>query len=181
MGRTRFVVRGGVVRGKGEAGKTVDLDVNFREGHIEDLMRLSMKGPVMMKGPIDLKVKLVLPPGKGEPADKLHMVGSFVLKNGDFTNTTAQDRVDEMSSKAQGRPKDPSIKEVRTQLAGDFRMAKGIIDFPTLAVRIPGADLDLVGRYVFAQESIDFRGKLRLEAKLSQTQNRLETLGAEAG
>jgi hypothetical protein len=170
LGRTRFVARGGVVRGKGETGKTVDLDVKFLEGHIEDLMRLSMKGPAMMKGPVDLKVKLVLPPGKGEPYDKLQLSGSFVLDNGDFTSTTIQDKLDEMSSKAQGRPKDPNVKEVRTQMAGQFKMADGVIEFPNLGVRIPGADLDLVGKYLFAQETVDFRGQLRIDAKLSQTQ-----------
>jgi hypothetical protein len=35
LGRTRFAVRGGVVRGAGESGKTVALDVNFPEGYIE--------------------------------------------------------------------------------------------------------------------------------------------------
>jgi hypothetical protein len=170
LGRTRFTARGGVVRGKGEDGKTVDLDVKFHEGHIEDLMRLAMKGPVMMKGPIALKVKLVLPPGKGEPADKLQLSGSFNLENGDFTSTTVQDKVDEMSSKAQGRPKDPSVNEVRANIAGDFKMARGVIEFPSLGVNIPGADLDLAGKYTFKEESVDFRGVLRLQAKLSQTQ-----------
>ncbi len=170
LGRTRFVARGGVVRGRGEAGKTVDLDVKFREGHIEDLMRLAMKGPVMMKGPIALKVKMVLPPGKAEPADKLQLSGTFILENGDFTSTTVQDKVDEMSSKAQGRPKDPTVDEVRANIAGEFKMANGVIEFPTLGVNIPGADLDLAGKYTFADEQIDFRGALRLQAKLSQTQ-----------
>jgi len=170
LGRTRFTARGGVVRGKGEAGKTVDLDVQFQEGHIEDLMRLAMKGPVMMKGPIALKVKLVLPPGKGEPIDKLRLSGTFLIENGDFTSTTVQDKVDEMSSKAQGRPKDPTVKEVRTHLAGEFHMTNGLIEFPSLGVNIPGADLDLVGRYRFAEETVDFRGVLRLAAKISQTQ-----------
>jgi len=170
LGRTRFTARGGVVRGRGEAGKTVDLDVQFQEGHIEDLMRLAMKGPVMMKGPIALKVKLVLPPGKGDPIDKLRLSGTFLIDNGDFTSTTVQDKVDEMSSKAQGRPKDPNVKEVRTHLSGEFHMTNGMIEFPSLGVNIPGADFDLTGRYRFAEEAIDFRGVLRLDAKISQTQ-----------
>ena len=170
LGRTRFVARGGIVRGKGEDGKTVDLDVQFREGHIEDLMRLAMKGPAMMKGPIALKVKLVLPPGKGEPYDKLRLSGTFVLENGDFTSATVQEKIDSMSSKAQGRPKDKSVNEVRANLAGEFAMANGVIQFPSLGLNIPGADLDLAGKYTFAEEAVDFRGKLRLDAKISQTQ-----------
>lgn len=170
LGRTRFTARGGVVRGKGEAGKTVDLDVQFQEGHIEDLMRLAMKGPVMMKGPIALKVRMVLPPGKGEPTDKLRLTGTFVLENGDFTSATVQQKIDSMSSKAQGKPKDPSVNEVRANLAGSFAMANGVIQFPSLGLNIPGADLDLAGQYTFSSESIDFRGRLRLDAKISQTQ-----------
>ena len=170
LGRTRFVARGGIVRGKGEAGKTVDLDVKFKEGHIEDLMRLAMKGPAMMKGTIALKVKLVLPPGKGEPYDKLQLSGSFVLDNGDFTSSTLQDKIDSMSSKAQGRPKDKSVNEVRANLAGEFKMTNGVIEFPSLGLNIPGAELDLAGKYTFAGEAVDFRGKLRLDAKISQTQ-----------
>ena len=75
-----------------------------------------------------------------------------------------------MSSKAQGRPKDKSINEVRANLAGEFAMANGVIQFPSLGLNIPGADLDLAGKYLFAEEAVDFRGKLRLDAKLSQTQ-----------
>ncbi len=170
LGKTRFAARGGVVRGKGEAGKTIDLNVTFHEGRIEDLMRLAMKGPPMMKGPIQLKVKMVLPPGKAEPADKLQLSGSFLIENGDFTSATVQDKIDEMSSKAQGKPKDPSVNEVRANLAGEFKMSNGVIEFPSLGLNIPGADLDLDGKYTFAQEAIDFRGKLRLDAKVSQTQ-----------
>ena len=103
LGRTRFVVRGGVVRGVGESGKTVALDVVFREGYIEDLMRLAMKGPKpMMRGPIDLKVKLQWPPGKGDIADKLRLSGTFVLRQARFTSATVQDKIDGLSSRAQG-------------------------------------------------------------------------------
>lgn len=170
LGRTRFVVRGGVVRGAGESGKTVALDVVFREGYIEDLMRLAMKGPKpMMRGPIDLKVKLQWPPGKGSYAEKLKLSGAFALRQADFTSPTVQEKIDEMSSRAQGTPGDKTVEEVRATLKGDFRLANGVIDFSRLNLTIPGADMALVGSYTFDKEEIDFRGKLRLKAKVSQT------------
>jgi len=170
LGRTRFVVRGGVVRRAGESGKTVALDVVFREGYIEDLMRLAMKGPKpMMRGPIDLKVKLQWPPGKGDIADKLRISGAFALRQAHFTSATVQDKIDGLSSRAQGKPGDKAVDEVRATLEGRFRLANGVIEFSRLRLAIPGADLALAGSYTFDKEVVDFRGKLRLHAKVSQT------------
>ncbi len=50
----------------------------------------------------------------------------------------------------------------------DFRLT--MIEFPGLGLNIPGADSDLAGKYTFAGEAVDFRGELRLDAKISQTQ-----------
>lgn len=170
LGRTKFTVRGGVVRGAGERGKTVALDVVFREGYIEDLMRLAMKGPTpVVRGPIELNVKLQWPPGKGEPADKLRVSGSFALRKAHFTSSTVQDKVDQLSSRAQGKPGDKSVDEVRAAIAGQFRLANGVIDFSRLRLNLPGAGLALTGTYAFEREAIDFRGTLRLDAKVSQT------------
>ncbi len=170
LGRTRFVVRGGVVRGIGESGKTVALDVVFREGYIEDLMRLAMKGPLpMMRGPIDLKVKMQWPPGKGDIVDKLQLAGTFVLREARFTSATVRDKIDGLSSRAQGTPGDKPEDEVRATLDGSFRLTKGVIEFSRLRFTIPGADVALIGNYTFEKEAVDFRGKLRLQAKVSQT------------
>jgi hypothetical protein len=171
LGRTRFVVRGGVVRGIGESGKTVKLDVVFHDGYIEDLMRLAMKGPKpMLRGPIELKVKMQWPPGKGDIIDKLRLSGTFVLRQADFTSATVQDKIDGLSSRAQGTPGDKLVDEVRATLDGGFTLAKGVIEFSRLRFTIPGADVALVGSYTFDKEAIDFHGRLRLEAKISQTQ-----------
>ena len=170
LGRTRFAVRGGVVRGAGESGKTVSLDVVFHEGYIEDLMRLAMKGPKpMMRGPIDLQVKLQWPPGKGTIADKLRLSGTFVLQQASFTSATVQDKIDGLSSRAQGKPGDKLVDEVRATLDGSFRLSKGVIEFSRLRFTIPGADVALAGSYAFDKEAVDFRGKLRLQATVSQT------------
>jgi hypothetical protein len=170
LGRTSFVVRGGVVRGAGESGRTVALDVVFREAHIEDLMRLAMKGPKpMMRGPIDLRVRLLWPPGKGDIVDKLLLSGTFALRQAHFTSAAVQDKIDGLSSRAQGTPGDKSVDEVGTTLDGSFRLARGVIEFSRLRFTIPGADVALVGRYTLDQEAVDFRGRLRLQAKVSQT------------
>ncbi len=170
LGRTSFVVRGGVVRGAGESAKTVALDVVFHEGYIEDLMRLAMKGPKpMMRGPIDLRVKLVWPPGKGDIVDKLRLSGTFALREAHFTSATVRDKIDGLSSRAQGTPGDKAVDDVLAALEGSFRLTRGVIEFSRLHFAIPGADVALVGSYTLDKEAVDFRGRLRLQAKVSQT------------
>ena len=74
-----------------------------------------------------------------------------------------------LTSRAQGKPGDKSVDEVRAMLKGTFRLADGVIQFSRLGVAIPGADMALAGSYTFASEAIDLHGKLRLEARVSQT------------
>jgi hypothetical protein len=52
---------------------------------------------------------------------------------------------------------------------GDFYLAKGILSFSGLQFAIPGADVQLGGTYALDNEIMNFRGQVRLQAKLSQT------------
>ncbi len=171
LGTTVFECRGGVVRGREEIGKSVLLDVVMREGKIDDVLRLAMKGgKPFLTGGVGLKLKFELPPGQGEVADRLLVSGDFDLREANFTSPMVQEKIDEFSRRGQGRPKDEQIEEVPTNLKGTFNMADGVIRFSQLAFNIPGADVDLRGRYRFSDESLAFRGKMRLDATLSQTQ-----------
>jgi hypothetical protein len=92
-----------------------------------------------------------------------------VLQQASFTSATVQDKIDGLSSRAQGKPGDKLVDEVRATLDGSFRLSRGVIEFSRLRFTIPGADVALVGSYAFDTEAVDFRGKLRLQATVSQT------------
>lgn len=171
LGSTVFECRGGVVRGREDLGKSVRLDVVMREGRIDDVLRLAMKGgKPFLTGGVGLKLKFELPPGRGEVADRLLISGDFDLRDARFTSATVQEKIDEFSRRGQGRPKDESIEGVPTNLKGTFDLAGGVMRFAQLAFNIPGAEVELRGRYRFADESLAFRGQMRLEARVSQTQ-----------
>lgn len=171
LGSTVFECKGGVVRGRDDIGKSVLLDVVMRKGKIDDVLKLAMKGEEpFLTGGVGLNLKFELPPGQGEVADRLLISGDFDLRDANFTSATVQDKIDEFSRRGQGRPKDQGIEEVPTNLKGTFSMADGVMRFSQLVFNIPGADVDLRGRYRFADESLAFRGKMRLDAKVSQTQ-----------
>lgn len=172
LGSTVFRCNGGVVRGPESKGKSVLLDVVMQKGRIDDVLRLAMKGPKpFLRGGVGLNMQFELPPGLGEIADRLLVSGKFNLRNAHFTAPTVQDKIDEFSRRGQGRPKDEQIDEVPSNLAGAFHLANGVIRFSSLRFAIPGAEVDLKGRYKFGDESLAFRGSVRLDAKVSQTQS----------
>jgi hypothetical protein len=170
LGRTTFLCRGGVIRYQGEKGKTVDLDVKMANGYIDDLLKLAVKGSKpFLKGGFGLTMKMTLPPGPGEVADKLRIAGNFKLDEAHFTSVTVQDKIDGLSRRAQGKPGNEEIDEVPTRLAGRFNLAGGLIDFSQLNFSVPGARVELTGTFRFHTEQLDFHGKAFLDAKVSQT------------
>jgi hypothetical protein len=164
------VRRGGIVRNTDAIGKTIDLAVKLDNGDVEDLLRLTMKGnrPIL-RGGVSLETKMELPPGKGDIADRLRLRGRFLLRGARFTSPTVQEKIDSLSRRGQGRPKDRNIEEVPSDLGGDFQMQFGHISFSRLRFTVPGSVVELVGKYLFETEQIDFHGKLRLQARVSQT------------
>ncbi len=172
LGSSEFQVRGGVVRNADEKGKTVDLDVRLVRGSIEDLLRLAMKDKKpFLRGNVALKMKFILPPGRGEIADRLNIAGKFSLDDAHFTTPAIRGKLDELSRRGQGQPKNLEISEVPARLAGDFRLANGKINFPRVGFSLPGAIVALKGIYDFNTEMLDFHGSLKLEATVSQTQS----------
>jgi hypothetical protein len=166
---TTFDVRGGVVRNAGEQGKTVQLDVLLKQGRIDDLLQLAVKGNrPAMHGGVALQMKFTLPPGTGEIADRLGLEGTFRLKNAHFTSSSVRNEIDSLSRRTQGEPGNLQAEEVPAQMQGRFVMARGVINFRELRFIIPGAYVELAGSYTFEKEKLDFHGKLRTQAHVSQ-------------
>ena len=170
LGASEFSCRGGVVNVKGQ-GHIIDLDVDVPAGRIEDFLQLAVKTrPVVMTGVLGMKTKLHIRPGKESVTQKLGLKGDFTLKQMHFTNPDVQDKVDMMSLRAQGDPKDakPGAEDVSSRLTGKFRMGDGKLDFEDLNFAMPGATVRLTGVYTLDGKKFDFSGKVRTDAKLSQ-------------
>ncbi len=160
---------GGVVRAKDEKGKVIALDVVFKQGRLEDLMRLAMKANPPMTGDIRFRTKLLILPGDQDIADRLQLDGRFVASGNQFTGSTAREKLKALSRRAQGKPNDADAGGEIFDLKGRFRLRDGIIHFSNLNFRVEGAEVALQGRYGLKNEELDFRGTLRLDATLSQT------------
>lgn len=171
FGRSSLIARGGVYGQPGQKGKTVLLDVTVTNSRIEDMLRLAVKGKKpLLTGSIAFKTKFDLPPGDQDIAEKLRLNGSFDLGSARFTDFNVQEKVDELSQRAQGKIGDKEADDdtVVSNLKGSFVLGSGTIKFSRLSFSAPGAKVQLSGSYGLRGGEIDFSGTLRTEAKVSQ-------------
>jgi hypothetical protein len=169
LGQSSFTTSGGVIKHDGDEHRTIGLDVKMPNGNLVDLLRLAMKGPPFMEGRIFLNTKIVIPPLLGKVREKLLLDGQFKVSEGKFRRSKIQDQIDVLSRRGQGQPKNEEIDEVVSLMTGDFKLADEMITFHTLSFAVPGAAISLAGDYDLAADALDFRGALKLEAKVSQT------------
>lgn len=168
---TWLLADGSVVRTKDFKGHHVKLDVTIDRGQIEDLLKLAVrKDPPIVTGIVRLKTKFDLPPGEPDLANRLRLSGNFQVLNAHFTNETIQQRIDALSRRSQGKLKNvkENVPDVQSALEGTFGLSDGLLSFSQLHFTIPGTQVDLTGTYSLDGNQIDFHGKARLDAKLSQ-------------
>jgi hypothetical protein len=139
-------------------------------GNLRDILRLAMKEAPFMEGELALQTKIDLPPLSGNVRERLMLDGSFEVRDGKFLRSKIQDKIDDLSRRAQGQPKNGEIDEVVSGMQGSFRLDDQVIEFRSLSFRVPGAEVALKGSYDLGADAIDFHGTVRLEAKVSQTQ-----------
>ncbi len=166
--RSKLICKGGIVKAKSGHGKEISLQVVANDARLEDLMALAVKGKSPMTGMVDLKTKFDLPPGKGEIADRLFLDGQFGIEQGNFTELKIQEKIKSLSRRGQGKPNQEDAGSAVTALKGHFVLKDGLITFHDLNFGVTGADIDLNGTYALRSGELDFRGHLRLTAKLSQ-------------
>ena len=151
-------------------GRTIALDATSNDARIEDLLALAVKSDrQVMTGSAELRTKILIPERDEDLVDRLQLDGQFGLGQVHFTSSAVQGKVDSLSRRGQGKPKDQDISEETSNLTGRFKMANGAIDFSNLSFGVEGASIVLAGSYNLDSGQLDFRGKLRLQAKLSQT------------
>ncbi len=170
LGDSEFSCIGAIINVKGK-GHDIDLDVNVPKARIQDFLELGVKTqPAVMTGRLTMKTKLHIVPGDQSVTKKLSLQGSFMLRAIHFSNPDVQDRVDMLSLRARGEPKEakPGAEDVSSQMSGQFVMGGGNLDFPKLVYTLPGADVNLSGVYTLDGDQFNFAGKIRTKAALSK-------------
>jgi hypothetical protein len=172
-----FVCTGHVVRVKDDDGKSVGhdiyLDVDMPKARIEDMLQLAVKtDPPLMRGALTMKTNLHIPPGNVPVSRKVELhKGHFTIHNVVFSSDKIQSKIDMMSMRAQGKPKEANKTDAETvtsRMEGNFNLQKSNISIADLLYTMPGAQVVADGDYGLNGQVFDFHGKVRTKAKLSQ-------------
>jgi AsmA-like protein len=166
---TAMVAHGAVIGLEGVRGRQIEVDVDMQNGRIEDLLRLAVQSdkPILL-GAARLRAKLTIPPEKKKVIDKLQLRGEFVLSKAKFTDAGVQTKLTGLSRRGRGLDRDEVIGDVLSNLRGRFAVENAAAHFSSLTFSVPGAAVELAGRYGLRDEMIDFKGKLKMQATLSQ-------------
>lgn len=180
LGHSHFFAQGQIVRvvvrengaPPRSVGHDIALNINIDKARLEDFLRLASRSATqLLTGPVAVKAALHIPPGKVPVHRRMTLNGRFVLDQARFTSAKIQDRIEELSLRGQGRPKEVKTLDstgTRSRMTGDFQMANGVIKLSTLDYTVPGADIQLRGSYGLEGGALDFRGTAKMQATVSQ-------------
>ncbi|HTZ72799.1 MAG TPA: hypothetical protein VMB47_02685 [Candidatus Aquilonibacter sp.] len=162
---------------KNVKGRTIELYATSNDARIEDLLTLAVDtSPPALTGPARLDARIDIPEEDTDLIDRMILDGRFSVGHMEFTNPSTQSKVDSLSRRGQGEPKNMQIADAPSLLQGRFKMANAIIDLSNFSFAVEGATIDLAGTYQMDSGALDFHGHLKLDAKLSQTTTGVKSL-----
>ena len=80
-----------------------------------------------------------------------------------------QGKIEELSKRASAKTAAATRDHVVSNFQGKFKLADGRLVLPDLTFEVPGAKVQLAGGYALEAETLDFKGQLLLDAKISET------------
>jgi hypothetical protein len=171
LGKSKFVAHGVVEGTKGVKGKRVVVNVKSSNASLGQLLRfVSKAGEPPAEGTLIIDAAMDLPQGKQRVLERLSLEGSVRAERVKFTKDAVQDKIDELSRKAQGRPTDASIDEVASRMSTKFRLRDGVFTYQGLSFDVQGASVKLDGTHSLRSKTVDLAGVVLLKATVSQTQ-----------
>jgi len=195
--KTTVVSEGKIVGTHGQRGKTATINLETRNGRIEDILLLFTKAAQPpMAGEVSFKGIAILPPGKIRFLKKVELEGDFGISDSNFTRPSTQEKVNQLSQNAQTETREKMAKEdkakgkdqegkddssdrsappVLSDLRGHVVLKNGTATLSNLSFYIPGAHAKMHGTYDLISEKIDLHGTLKMDSDLSDT-----THGAKA-
>jgi hypothetical protein len=115
LGTSQFVARGVVEGTRGVRGKRVVVNVTSTSASLGELLRFVSKAKPAAEGVLIIDAALDLPQGNQKVLERVALEGSVRAERVKFTNDVVQDKIDELSRKAQGRPACSRIGAFRSE------------------------------------------------------------------
>jgi AsmA-like C-terminal region len=163
-----IVSQGSVVKVPGR-GHNISLDIQAPDARIQDILALAVKDETpLLAGPAKIKAKLFLPPGKIKVIQKMTLDADVTVDNAHWNSPKIREELESLSRHAEGKPEDETAGSSVSDLKCKFHLEKGVVHFSSVTFSVPGASILLAGDYGIQGGELDFKGRIRLQAKLSQ-------------
>jgi hypothetical protein len=172
--KTRVIAKGKIAGQAGQHGKTASVDLAVREGRIQDVLRLFVRGPKPpLNGTTSFRAHVVIPPEDRTFLQKLRLTGDFGIAGGEFTKPSVQTNVENLSERARGakpadKPDDEDPDRVISGLAGHVELRNATALLSDLSFVVPGASAQMHGTYNLESEAVDLHGTLKTDAEFSK-------------
>jgi hypothetical protein len=167
FGRSSLTASGGVLHVPGASGRELVLDITMERGRLEDVLPLAVDAPKpTMRGALALAAHLELPPGEPDVIERLRLKGNLRISDGTFTDPGVQGKLRTLSLRAS--PNDDAVpRTVRSDFYGEFDLKRAVMHLDPLNFDVPGAMVEIKGRYGVRNGSLAFAGQLWMDAKVS--------------
>jgi hypothetical protein len=167
--KTPVHLEGSVTGKPGQPGKTTSLNLNVRNGRIDDVLWLFVReSKAPMEGATNIRAHVVWPSGHQPFLKRVVLQGDFEIEHAQWTKPERQMSVNMLSKKASGKKKDPETPNVTADIKDSVLLSNEIAKFHDVSFKVPGAEAILHGTYNLADTKIDFHGDLKTEASLSE-------------
>lgn len=163
-----FVAEGSVVKVP-DRGHNISLNIHAPDARIQDILALALKAETpLMRGPAKINAKLFLPPGKIKVIEKMTLDAEIAVANAHWNSPKIRAELESLSRHGEGKSGDDEAGSSVTDLQCTFHLEKGVMHFSSVTFSVPGAGIKLAGNYAVQGGELDFKGKIRLDAKISQ-------------
>jgi hypothetical protein len=170
LGKSHFHATGTVEGTKGVKGKRIAVNVKSDDADLAELLGFVTDGPrAPASGHLVIDTAFDLPQGKQPVLQRVKLEGSIHARQVQFSSGGVQDKIDELSRRAQGRPADDSIDDVASEMATSFSLGDGVVTYSGLSFNVTGARVHLTGTHSLRTRSINLAGEVLLNATVSQT------------
>lgn len=170
FGHSTLNVKGEVVDRTPKRGRTIALEAATQGATVQDLLSLAIDSSrPMMTGAALLHANIDIGEGNEDLMDRMRLSGSFEIAGARFGAAQTKEKIESFSLKAQGKPNETSAGDPATYLSGSLQIGDGLVRLSQLSFDVTGAAVNLEGTYNLDSGALDLRGKLRMQAKLSQT------------
>lgn len=161
---------GTIFAGRQPSPHAASLALDCRDGRVDDLLRLFTSSPrPSMVGPIRFHTEVYVERGNQRFLERVLLNGNFLINNARFTSPVTQHKLNTLSARSKGNSEQETPPLRTATLSSHVAMRDGVAHLSDIRFLVQGASARGAGTFNALDKRVDFKGRLRMQAELSET------------